>query len=157
MLPSRCTFRFPSTVIKIQFTALYHKDTQKEDAPVSPVRPLYPQISPLKISIPENDYRTMMSPLPSPTGTIRYDLIWSLGGPVEPNTTKSNHCFNIWYEPMHKAFVKNSGCFGSFILLVFSVEKFWFKPVPHFILVHNNGRAKTYINLHQTISIVFWF
>ncbi|XP_056609011.1 forkhead box protein K1 [Triplophysa dalaica] len=70
LLPRECTFRFPSTVIKIQFTALYHKDTQKEDAPVSPVRPLYPQISPLKISIPENDYRTMMSPLPSPTGTI---------------------------------------------------------------------------------------
>ncbi|XP_052408131.1 forkhead box protein K1 isoform X1 [Carassius gibelio] len=70
LLPRECTFRFPSTVIKIQFTALYHKDTQKEDAPVSPVRPLYPQISPLKISIPENDFRSMMSPLPSPTGTI---------------------------------------------------------------------------------------
>ncbi|XP_043086586.1 forkhead box protein K1 isoform X1 [Puntigrus tetrazona] len=70
LLPRECTFRFPSTVIKIQFTALYHKDTQKEEAPVSPVRPLYPQISPLKISIPENDFRSMMSPLPSPTGTI---------------------------------------------------------------------------------------
>uniref|UniRef100_A0A8C0YKY8 Forkhead box K1 n=1 Tax=Cyprinus carpio carpio TaxID=630221 RepID=A0A8C0YKY8_CYPCA len=70
LLPRECTFRFPSTVIKIQFTALYHKETQKEEAPVSPVRPLYPQISPLKISIPENDFRTMMSPLPSPTGTI---------------------------------------------------------------------------------------
>ncbi|XP_016361512.1 forkhead box protein K1-like [Sinocyclocheilus anshuiensis] len=70
LLPRECTFRFPSTVIKIQFTALYHKETQKEEAPVSPVRPLYPQISPLKISIPENDFRSMMSPLPSPTGTI---------------------------------------------------------------------------------------
>ncbi|XP_016324145.1 forkhead box protein K1-like isoform X1 [Sinocyclocheilus anshuiensis] len=70
LLPRECTFRFPSTVIKIQFTALYHKATQKKEAPVSPVRPLYPQISPLKISIPENDFRTMMSPLPSPTGTI---------------------------------------------------------------------------------------
>lgn len=68
----RCTFRFPSTSIKIQFTALYHKETLKEEAPVSPVRPLYPQISPLKITIPENDFRSMMSPLPSPTGTIRY-------------------------------------------------------------------------------------
>uniref|UniRef100_A0A8C1RJ70 Forkhead box K1 n=1 Tax=Cyprinus carpio TaxID=7962 RepID=A0A8C1RJ70_CYPCA len=70
LLPRECTFRFPSTVIKIQFTALYHKETEKEDAPVSPVRHLYPQISPLKISIPENDFRSMMSPLPSPTGTI---------------------------------------------------------------------------------------
>ncbi|XP_026109302.1 forkhead box protein K1-like [Carassius auratus] len=70
LLPRECTFRFPSTVVKIQFTALYHKETQKEEAPVSPVIPLYPQISPLKISIPENDFRTMMSPLPSPTGTI---------------------------------------------------------------------------------------
>ncbi|XP_056117625.1 forkhead box protein K1 [Rhinichthys klamathensis goyatoka] len=70
LLPRECTFRFPSTVIKIQFTVLYHKETQKEEAPVSPVRPLYPQISPLKISIPENDFRSMMSPLPSPTGTI---------------------------------------------------------------------------------------
>lgn len=71
-ISSRCTFRFPSTSIKIQFTALYYKETLKEEAPVSPVRPLYPQISPLKITIPENDFRTMMSPLPSPTGTIRY-------------------------------------------------------------------------------------
>ncbi|XP_062388939.1 forkhead box protein K1 isoform X2 [Sardina pilchardus] len=69
-LPSECTLRFPSTVIKIQFTALYHKDVLKEEAPVSPVRPLYPQISPLKINIPDTDFRSMMSPLPSPTGTI---------------------------------------------------------------------------------------
>ncbi|XP_030645684.1 forkhead box protein K1 [Chanos chanos] len=70
LLPKECTFRFPSTVIKIQFTSLYHKEDLKEESPVSPIRPLYPQISPLKINIPENDYRTMMSPLPSPTGTI---------------------------------------------------------------------------------------
>ncbi|XP_066530150.1 forkhead box protein K1 [Hoplias malabaricus] len=69
-LPRECTFRFPSTVIKIQFTALYHKEALQEEAPISPVRPLYPQISPLKINIPENDFRSMMSPLPSPTGTI---------------------------------------------------------------------------------------
>ncbi|KAG7459981.1 hypothetical protein MATL_G00216360 [Megalops atlanticus] len=69
-LPRECTFRFPSTVIKIQFTALYHKEAQKEEAPLSPVRPLYPQISPLKINIPDTDFRSMMSPLPSPTGTI---------------------------------------------------------------------------------------
>ncbi|KAG9343007.1 hypothetical protein JZ751_015225 [Albula glossodonta] len=69
-LPRECTFRFPSTVIKIQFTALYQKESPKEEAPLSPVRPLYPSISPLKINIPDNDFRSMMSPLPSPTGTI---------------------------------------------------------------------------------------
>ncbi|KAJ8364012.1 hypothetical protein SKAU_G00128430 [Synaphobranchus kaupii] len=69
-LPRECTFRFPSTVIKIQFTTLYHKEEAKEEAPLSPVRPLYPQISPLKINIPDTDFRNMMSPLPSPTGTI---------------------------------------------------------------------------------------
>nr|AUR44902.1 foxk1 [Andrias davidianus] len=69
-LPRQCTFRFPSTVIKIQFTALYHKEEVKEEAPTSPLRPLYPQISPLKIHIPEPDLRTLISPLPSPTGTI---------------------------------------------------------------------------------------
>ncbi|KAF5899256.1 forkhead box protein K1, partial [Clarias magur] len=69
-LPRECTFRFPSTVIKIQFTSLYHKEVLREEAPMSPVRPLYPQISPLKITIPENDFRSIISPLPSPTGTI---------------------------------------------------------------------------------------
>ncbi|XP_035385001.1 forkhead box protein K1 isoform X2 [Electrophorus electricus] len=69
-LPRECTFRFPSTVIKIQFTALYHKEALKEEPPVSPVRALYPHISPLKINIPESDLRSVMSPLPSPTGTI---------------------------------------------------------------------------------------
>ncbi|KAJ8344912.1 hypothetical protein SKAU_G00291050 [Synaphobranchus kaupii] len=69
-LPRECTFRFPSTIIKIQFTTLYHKEMPKEEAPLSPVRPLYPSISPLKIHIPDNDFRSMMSPLPSPTGTI---------------------------------------------------------------------------------------
>ncbi|XP_048846761.1 forkhead box protein K1-like [Brienomyrus brachyistius] len=69
-LPRECTFRFPSTSIKIQFTALYHKEACKEEEALSPVRPLYPQISPLKINIPDADFRSMMSPLPSPTGTI---------------------------------------------------------------------------------------
>ncbi|XP_065416219.1 forkhead box protein K1 isoform X3 [Chrysemys picta bellii] len=69
-LPPQCTFRFPSTVIKIQFTSLYHKDEVKEEASSPPLRPLYPQISPLKIHIPEPDLRSLVSPLPSPTGTI---------------------------------------------------------------------------------------
>ncbi|XP_046521295.1 forkhead box protein K1 [Equus quagga] len=65
-LVSGCTFRFPSTAIKIQFTSLYHQ----EEAPASPLRPLYPHISPLKIHIPEPDLRSLVSPVPSPTGTI---------------------------------------------------------------------------------------
>uniref|UniRef100_A0A3Q2HVK8 Forkhead box K1 n=1 Tax=Equus caballus TaxID=9796 RepID=A0A3Q2HVK8_HORSE len=65
-LPKQCTFRFPSTAIKIQFTSLYHQ----EEAPASPLRPLYPHISPLKIHIPEPDLRSLVSPVPSPTGTI---------------------------------------------------------------------------------------
>ena len=65
--PCRCTLRFPSTAIKIQFTSLY----RQEEAPASPLRPLYPQISPLKIHIPEPDLRSLVSPVPSPTGTIR--------------------------------------------------------------------------------------
>ncbi|XP_040445858.1 forkhead box protein K1 isoform X2 [Falco naumanni] len=69
-LPPQCTFRFPSTVIKIQFTSLYHKEEAKEEASSPPLRPLYPQISPLKIHIPEPDLRSVVSPLPSPTGTI---------------------------------------------------------------------------------------
>ncbi|XP_035195985.1 forkhead box protein K1 isoform X2 [Oxyura jamaicensis] len=70
LLPPQCTFRFPSTVIKIQFTSLYHKEEVKEEASSPPLRPLYPQISPLKIHIPEPDLRSVVSPLPSPTGTI---------------------------------------------------------------------------------------
>nr|XP_034986415.1 forkhead box protein K1 isoform X3 [Zootoca vivipara] len=65
-----CTFRFPSTIIKIQFTSLYHREEAKEEASSPPLRPLYPQISPLKIHIPEPDLRSLVSPLPSPTGTI---------------------------------------------------------------------------------------
>ncbi|XP_049644555.1 forkhead box protein K1 [Suncus etruscus] len=65
-LPKQCTFRFPSTAIKVQFTSLL----PQEEAPMSPLRPLYPHISPLKIHIPEPDLRTLVSPVPSPTGTI---------------------------------------------------------------------------------------
>ncbi|XP_075422070.1 forkhead box protein K1 isoform X2 [Ascaphus truei] len=66
-LPRQCTFRFPSTIIKIQFMALYQEDALKAALPPSP---LYPHISPLKIHIPEPDLRSLISPLPSPTGTI---------------------------------------------------------------------------------------
>ncbi|XP_061455340.1 forkhead box protein K1 isoform X2 [Rhineura floridana] len=69
-LPPQCTFRFPSTIIKIQFTSLYHREDVKEEASSPPLQPLYPQISPLKIHIPEPDLRNLVSPLPSPTGTI---------------------------------------------------------------------------------------
>lgn len=67
----RCTFRFPSTNIKITFTALSSGKKLKREAPESPVKPVQPQISPLTINIPDN-IAHLMSPLPSPTGTIRY-------------------------------------------------------------------------------------
>ncbi|KAF7655810.1 hypothetical protein LDENG_00050580 [Lucifuga dentata] len=70
-LPRMCTFRFPSTNIKITFTALSSgkKSSVKREAPESPVKPVQPQISPLTINIPDN-IAHLMSPLPSPTGTI---------------------------------------------------------------------------------------
>ncbi|KAM9346438.1 forkhead box protein K2 isoform 1-T1 [Symphorus nematophorus] len=68
-LPRMCTFRFPSTNIKITFTALSSGKKMKREAPESPVKPVQPQISPLTINIPDN-IAHLMSPLPSPTGTI---------------------------------------------------------------------------------------
>ncbi|KAK2832999.1 hypothetical protein Q5P01_016888 [Channa striata] len=68
-LPRVCTFRFPSTNIKITFTALSSGKKVKREAPESPVKPVQPHISPLTINIPDN-IAHLMSPLPSPTGTI---------------------------------------------------------------------------------------
>ncbi|KAM4664000.1 forkhead box protein K2 isoform 1-T1 [Discoglossus pictus] len=68
-LPRVCTFRFPSTNIKITFTALASDKKEKQEAPESPIKPVQPQISPLTINIPEN-MAHLISPLPSPTGTI---------------------------------------------------------------------------------------
>ncbi|XP_077462226.1 forkhead box protein K1 [Stigmatopora argus] len=76
LLPRECIFRFPSTVIKIQFMSLIPPEELREkEAPSPPMRPLLPHISPLKISIPtaqqhEEHIRAFGSPLPSPTGTI---------------------------------------------------------------------------------------
>lgn len=75
-LPRECMFRFPSTVIKIQFMSLLELEEHREkEHPSPPPRPLLPHISPLKISIPtvqqhEEHIRAFGSPLPSPTGTI---------------------------------------------------------------------------------------
>ncbi|XP_018422299.1 PREDICTED: forkhead box protein K1 [Nanorana parkeri] len=66
-LSRQCTFRFPSTVIKIRFTILYQ---EKQENITLPPSPIYRQISPLKIHIPEPDVPSFISPLPSPTGTI---------------------------------------------------------------------------------------
>lgn len=74
LLPSllRCCFRFPSTSIKITFTALSNDKKEPRNVPESPVKPVQPQISPLTINIPDN-IAHLMSPLPSPTGTIRWE------------------------------------------------------------------------------------
>ncbi|XP_058021870.1 forkhead box protein K2 isoform X2 [Ahaetulla prasina] len=66
---TKCTFRFPSTNIKITFTALSNEKREKQESPQSPVKPVQPQISPLTINIPDN-MAHLISPLPSPTGTI---------------------------------------------------------------------------------------
>uniref|UniRef100_A0A672F548 Forkhead box protein K2 n=1 Tax=Salarias fasciatus TaxID=181472 RepID=A0A672F548_SALFA len=68
-LPRMCCFRFPSTSIKITFTALSGDKKEPRNVPDSPVKPVQPQISPLTINIPDN-IAHLMSPLPSPTGTI---------------------------------------------------------------------------------------
>ncbi|XP_034563688.1 forkhead box protein K2 isoform X2 [Notolabrus celidotus] len=68
-LPRMCCFRFPSTSIKITFTALSNDKKEQRNVPESPVKPVQPQISPLTINIPDN-IAHLMSPLPSPTGTI---------------------------------------------------------------------------------------
>ncbi|XP_056627729.1 forkhead box protein K2 [Triplophysa dalaica] len=68
-LPRMCCFRFPSTNIKITFTALSNDKRDRRNAPESPVKAVQPQISPLTINIPDN-IAHLMSPLPSPTGTI---------------------------------------------------------------------------------------
>ncbi|KAB5517642.1 hypothetical protein PHYPO_G00169520 [Pangasianodon hypophthalmus] len=67
-LPRVCTFRFPSTSIKITFTALGRVKKEPKEAE-SPVKAVQPHISPLSINIPDN-IAHLMSPLPSPTGTI---------------------------------------------------------------------------------------
>lgn len=74
-LPRECVFRFPSTVIKIQFMSLLEPEEQPEQEVSPPPRPLLPHISPLKISIPtaqqhEEHLRVFGSPQPSPTGTL---------------------------------------------------------------------------------------
>ena len=66
----RCCLRFPSTSIKITFTALSTDKKERRNVPESPVKPVQPQIAPLTINIPDN-IAHLMSPLPSPTGTLR--------------------------------------------------------------------------------------
>uniref|UniRef100_A0A8C6T435 Forkhead box K2 n=1 Tax=Neogobius melanostomus TaxID=47308 RepID=A0A8C6T435_9GOBI len=61
------------TSIKINFTALSHEKREARNVSVSPVKPVHPQISPLTINIPDN-IAHLMSPLPSPTGTLRSDI-----------------------------------------------------------------------------------
>ncbi|KAM8822023.1 LOW QUALITY PROTEIN: forkhead box protein K1-like [Synchiropus picturatus] len=77
-LPRECMFRFPSTVIKIQFCSLLESEESGERRPPSsppPSRLLLPHISPLEILLPtaqqhEEHVRTLSTPQLSPTGTI---------------------------------------------------------------------------------------
>lgn len=98
ILLSRCVFRFPSTVIKIQFMSLLEPEEHKErEQPSLPPRQLLPHISPLKISIPtmqqhEEHIRAFGSPLPSPTGTIRWGETHIMTG------TLTEHVINTLHE-----------------------------------------------------------
>jgi hypothetical protein len=71
----RCTLRFPSTNIRIQFENLVDQNNRKQDGPggkstsVENTNTVY---RPLKISIPEQEgaLKNIKSPFPSPTGTM---------------------------------------------------------------------------------------
>lgn len=76
----RCTFRFPSTNIRLLFQSLV--DESSEPPPVREISPARPRercgggsssagghpLPPLRINIPDSD--NFGSPFPSPTGTI---------------------------------------------------------------------------------------
>ncbi|CDQ72041.1 unnamed protein product [Oncorhynchus mykiss] len=68
-LPRMCCFRFPSTNIKITFTALSSDKKERRNVSESPVKPVQHQMAPLTINIPDN-IAHLISPLPSPTGTL---------------------------------------------------------------------------------------
>lgn len=65
----RCTFRFPSTNIRVEFQSLVNEQEQNNVIRIaSPPRQRAP-LPPLKINIP-TDNTVYSSPFPSPTGTI---------------------------------------------------------------------------------------
>lgn len=65
-LPKTCTFRFPSTNIRLVFQSLVDEQEQGNVRVPSPPRQRAP-LPPLRINIPDTGYS---SPFPSPTGTI---------------------------------------------------------------------------------------
>ncbi|XP_032673094.1 forkhead box protein K2 isoform X2 [Odontomachus brunneus] len=65
-LPKTCTFRFPSTTIRLVFQSLLDEQEQSNIRVPSPPKQRIP-LPPLRINIPDAGYS---SPFPSPTGTI---------------------------------------------------------------------------------------
>ncbi|XP_046735924.1 forkhead box protein K1 [Diprion similis] len=65
-LPKSCTFRFPSTNIRLVFQSLIDEQEQSNVRVPSPPKQRAP-LPPLRINIPDTGYS---SPFPSPTGTI---------------------------------------------------------------------------------------
>ncbi|KAL6441998.1 forkhead box protein K1 isoform X1 [Cataglyphis hispanica] len=65
-LPKTCTFRFPSTTIRLIFQSLIDEQEQSNIRVPSPPKQRAP-LPPLRINIPDAGYS---SPFPSPTGTI---------------------------------------------------------------------------------------
>ncbi|CAN0017652.1 unnamed protein product [Lampetra planeri] len=85
-LPKTCVLRFPSTTIRLRFTSLVWETKSPEGvslggvgaggagvgdrrSPSPPLQPLHPDMSPLKLHIPEPGL-DVPSPMPSPTHTI---------------------------------------------------------------------------------------
>jgi len=70
----RCLIRFPSTNIRLEFTSLVEDvDQAGDNEPTQPSTSRHNRIPlpPLRINIPDSEM-TFGSPLPSPTGTIRF-------------------------------------------------------------------------------------
>lgn len=66
----RCTFRFPSTNIKLVFQSLVEEKSNEKGPDRQQTREAFKSaIAPLKVNIPDSS--DFVSPAPSPTGTIR--------------------------------------------------------------------------------------
>ncbi|XP_014248686.1 forkhead box protein K1 isoform X3 [Cimex lectularius] len=86
-LPKTCTLRFPSTTIRLTFQSLVD-----EGVPPMIVKQRAP-LPPLRINIPDPD-TNFTSPFPSPTGTIRNDILEGAEGSNSHNKIyrSSNGC-----------------------------------------------------------------
>ncbi|XP_078356277.1 forkhead box protein K2-like [Oculina patagonica] len=88
-LPYVCVLRFPSTNVKVRFTSLVSDKTPKR----VPSPPRTKVLPPLRINIPQSD-SNFASPVPSPTGTIRYETFLLL--------VAVSHFMCVYINPQYK-------------------------------------------------------